>query len=154
MDDLALARAVHVVAVVHWIGGVAFVTTIILPAVADPARRLAWFQEVEARFSRQVKLSVPLAGASGIYMVERMDLWSRFLEPANWWLAAMALLWLLFMTILFLVEPLVARGRHRDRFMASPDRTLAIVRRVHWLLLTASVVVAASAVLGSHGFFA
>jgi uncharacterized membrane protein len=31
MDDFALARALHVLALVHWIGGVAMVTTIVLP---------------------------------------------------------------------------------------------------------------------------
>jgi uncharacterized membrane protein len=33
MDDLAVARTIHVLAVVLWIGGVAMVTTILLPAV-------------------------------------------------------------------------------------------------------------------------
>ena len=40
-DDIALARAIHVLALVHWIGGVAAVTTIILPrarAFADETR--------------------------------------------------------------------------------------------------------------------
>lgn len=32
-DELALTRAAHVAAVVLWIGGVAFVTTVLLPAV-------------------------------------------------------------------------------------------------------------------------
>ena len=39
-NDLAIARAIHVVAVVLWIGGVAFVTTTLLPAcraTASPA---------------------------------------------------------------------------------------------------------------------
>ncbi len=33
IDDLALARAIHVLALVHWIGGLAVVTTIVLPHV-------------------------------------------------------------------------------------------------------------------------
>ena len=33
MDDVATARALHVLAVVIWIGGVAMVTTVVLPAV-------------------------------------------------------------------------------------------------------------------------
>ena len=31
MDDVTVARALHVLAVVHWIGGVAIVTLVILP---------------------------------------------------------------------------------------------------------------------------
>jgi hypothetical protein len=33
MDDIAIARAIHVFAVVVWIGGVAMVTTVVLPIV-------------------------------------------------------------------------------------------------------------------------
>ena len=33
MDDLALARALHVLAVVIWIGGVSMATTVAIPAV-------------------------------------------------------------------------------------------------------------------------
>ena len=36
-DALTLARAIHVLSIVHWIGGVCAVTTIVLPQ----ARRLA-----------------------------------------------------------------------------------------------------------------
>jgi len=31
INDFAVARALHVLALVHWIGGVAMVTTIVLP---------------------------------------------------------------------------------------------------------------------------
>lgn len=58
MDDLAIARAIHVLAVVHWIGGVALVTTVVLPAVArlsESSRRIGTFEEIEGRFSLQAK---------------------------------------------------------------------------------------------------
>ena len=51
MEDLALARALHVLAVVLWIGGVAMVTTVLLPAIRrlplsdDP---VALFEQVES----------------------------------------------------------------------------------------------------------
>lgn len=154
MDDITIARAVHVLAVIHWMGGVAFVTAVILPsaaAIAEPARRLAFFESIESRFSAQVKVSIPLAGLSGAYMAERLDAWHRFLEPAGWWLAAMALLWLLFMVILFVVEPFVARDHFHRRAAADPDGTFRLVQRAHWVLLAAGAVVAAAAVLGAHG---
>jgi uncharacterized membrane protein len=124
MEDLTVARAVHVLAVIHWIGGVAFVTAVILPAVSSfevPSRRLALFEAIEHRFSAQVKISVPMAGLSGAYMTWRLDAWSRFLEPVGWWLAAMALVWLLFMAILFVFEPLLLlRGWFHRRATADP----------------------------------
>jgi uncharacterized membrane protein len=33
MDDLAIARALHVLAVVMWIGGVSFVSMVLAPAI-------------------------------------------------------------------------------------------------------------------------
>lgn len=153
MDDVTLARAFHVLAIVHWIGGMAFVTLVVLPAArdtADPREGLALFESVEGRFSPQVRLSVPLAGLSGFYMAERLDAWPRFLDPAQWWLGAMVLLWLLFMTVLFVVEPAIG-PRLLDAGRSDPEGLLRRVARVHWLLLGASAVVAGGAVLGAHG---
>ena len=154
MDDVTIARAVHVLAVIHWMGGVAFVTMVILPsaaAIAEPARRLAFFESVEHRFSAQVKVSIPLAGLSGIYMAERLDAWHRFVEPAGWWLAAMALLWLLFMAMLFVVEPLVLRGHFHRRIAGDTAGAFRLMQRTHWVLLASGAVVAAAAVLGAYG---
>ena len=68
MYDVTVARALHVLAVVHWIGGVAMVTLVILPAVmrhAELERRLAWFEAIEGRFGAQARWSVTLAGLTG-----------------------------------------------------------------------------------------
>lgn len=153
MDDVTLARAIHVLAIVHWIGGMGFVTLVVLPLArhaAVPHEGLGLFESVERRFSSQVRLSVPVAGLSGFYMAERLDAWPRFLDPAQWWLGAMLLLWLLFMTILFVVEPAIA-PRLIEAGRSDPAGLLARVARVHWLLLGASAAVAGGAVLGAHG---
>jgi hypothetical protein len=47
IDDFALVRAIHVLALVHWIGGVAMVTTIVLPH----ARRLPEAIDAVAAFA-------------------------------------------------------------------------------------------------------
>ncbi len=154
MDALTLARAVHVLSVLHWFGGVAFVTTVVLPAVArlaEPAERLATFEAIERRFAGQVRVSVPLAGLSGAWMAERLDAWPRFIEPAGWWLAAMALVWLLFMAILFVLEPLVLHDWFARQALADPDGTFALVSRLHWILLAVGTVTAGAGVLGAHG---
>jgi uncharacterized membrane protein len=155
MDDVTVARALHVLAVIHWLGGVAFVTLVVLPLakVAEPSGRFPLFDAVEQRFSAQVRLSVPIAGLSGLYMAWKVDAWSRFLDPASWWLAAMALLWLVFMAILFVVEPLIGRRRFHRFANAHPDEALRLVQRLHWLLLAIATIVAAAAVLGAHGYW-
>lgn len=154
MTDVVIARALHLLAVVHWIGGVFIVTAVILPAVArlaDPARRVALFEEIEGRFSLQAKLSVTLAGASGFYMTHRFDAWSRFLDPSYWWMHAMVLVWAVFTFVLFVAEPLFLHAWFRRRAAYDPAATFALIQRFHWLLLTASLVTTAAAVLGAHG---
>ena len=51
LDGLTLARAIYVVAIVHWIGGVCAVTTIVLPharRLPDSAAAMALFEEFES----------------------------------------------------------------------------------------------------------
>jgi uncharacterized membrane protein len=60
IDDVELARALHVLCVVHWIGGVAFVTLVALPlarANEDALRGWALFEAIERRFAAQVRVS-------------------------------------------------------------------------------------------------
>ena len=59
MDDVTLARAIHVLAVVLWIGGVALVTTVLLPAVRrfkSPEERIVFFESVEQSFASQSRV--------------------------------------------------------------------------------------------------
>lgn len=92
MDEIAIVRALHVVAVVLWIGGVGFVTTTLLAAVRRfkaPEERLAFFNAIEQRFARQARITTLLAGLTGFFMVIRLNLWSRFLFAGYWWMHAM-----------------------------------------------------------------
>ncbi|GAB4518967.1 MAG: hypothetical protein Kow00133_04390 [Amphiplicatus sp.] len=154
MTDIAIARALHVLAVVHWIGGVFMVTAVILPAIArlaEPERRLALFEAVEGRFSFQAKLSVTLAGLSGFYITHRYDAWARFLDPGYWWMHAMVLVWAIFTFVLFVAEPLFLHAWFRRQAAAAPESTFMLIQRFHQVLLTVSLVVIGAAVLGAHG---
>jgi uncharacterized membrane protein len=156
MLDLALARALHVLAVVVWIGGVAMVTTVLLPAIGrevDPARRVDFFESIESSFAWQSRVTTLLAGASGFYLAWRLDLWSRFGEGRFWWMHAMVGLWLVFTAMLFVLEPLVLHRWFRERAANAPERTFRLVTRLHRFLLAASLVTVAGAVAGSHGAF-
>lgn len=152
MDDFIVARVIHVIAVVLWIGGVAFVTLALMPVIRidqPPAARLKAFHNIERHFSAQAKIWVLLAGASGFWMIWRYDMWSRFADPSLWWMHAMVGLWLVFMLMLFVLEPLVLH-----RTMAAPDpgaRTFALMERVHRVLLGLAVITLLGAVAGSHG---
>ncbi len=151
MNDLAIARAIHVFAVVIWIGGLAMATTVILPTVrrAPPAEGQAFLQAVERRFIWQVRIATLLVAASGFYMVDRLELWHRFRSIEFWWMHAMVLLWLIFTIVVFIGEPLAAR-MHRDQ-PARPERRLAWMQWLHWALLLLSAITVLAAVAGSQG---
>ena len=154
MDDLAIARALHVFGVVLWIGGVAFVTTTLLPAVRrfeDAEDQVAFFEKVEHRFARQARWTTLLVGLSGFYLGFAMDLWDRFSQASYWWMHAMVFVWAVFTVMLFIAEPLFVHRWFRERAARDPVRTVAFVQRMHWVLLSLSLVTVVGAVLGSHG---
>ncbi|HEV2548270.1 MAG TPA: hypothetical protein VGU20_13105 [Stellaceae bacterium] len=155
MDDVAIARALHVLSVVLWIGGVAFVTTVLLPALRRrPAEeRLEVFDALERRFSHQARVTTLVAGASGFYMAARLDLWDRFHATAFWWMHGMVLVWLLFTAMLFIAEPLFLHRWLASRARRAPASTFRLVEWLHGCLLALSLVTILGAVAGSHGFF-
>jgi len=155
MNDFAIARAVHVVAVLLWIGGVAFVTTTLLPACrahAQPAARIALFESLEHRFSRQARLTTVAAGLSGFWLAYRLDAWSRFAAPLEWWwMHGMVALWAVFTLMLFVLEPFVLRRWFAAQAAREPQRVFARIERMHRVLLSISLLTVAGAVAGSHG---
>jgi uncharacterized membrane protein len=156
MDDLAIARALHVLAIVVWIGGVAMVTSVILPAVrrmAKPNERIAFFESIERRFALQARVSTLLAAVTGFYLVYRLELWDRFLDAQYWWMHAMVAVWAVFTLVLFVLEPLVLHRVFNERAQRDPEGTFRLVERLHWVLLTLSLVTTLGAVAGVHGAF-
>ncbi|HEY1796850.1 MAG TPA: hypothetical protein VGG57_12100 [Stellaceae bacterium] len=151
MNDLIIARALHVLGVVIWIGGVSVVTTVALPAVRCGTLggdRLAAFQAIERRFVWQARAAIVVVGATGFYMAARADLWDRFRAARLWWMHAMVGVWTLFALILFVIEPFIL---HRLA-AADPERFFARLQRAHWVLLALSLVTIFGAVAGSQGW--
>ena len=154
MNDFAIVRALHVVAIVLWIGGVGMVTTVLLPAVRrfkDIDERVAFFSAVERRFAWQARVTTLVAGATGFYMLDRLDLWPGLFARQTWWLGAMALLWLIFTLLLFVAEPLFLDAWFEKGARTAPERTFAIIQSLHVFLLALSLVTVFGAVAGSHG---
>lgn len=152
MDDIAIAMGLHVLAIVIWIGGVGFITTVLLPGVErdnPPADRLAAFLRVEDRFVWQARGAVLLAGASGLWMLQRMQLWQAFASPAYWWLYAMVGLWIFFAGMLFVIEPLFLHRRLAAA--ARPERAFRKMELLHRVLFILSLVTVFGATAGSHG---
>lgn len=152
MDDVTIARAVHVLAVVVWIGGVSMVTTVLLPLARNlGAGGVDLLERAEKRFGRQAQAATLLVGASGFYMVERLDFWARFKLIEYWWMHAMVGIWLLFTLILFVAEPLFLHRWFQARARIEPQSTLALIQSAHRVLLAMSLLTIFGAVAGAHG---
>ncbi|MEW6612888.1 MAG: hypothetical protein ACOY5C_04100 [Pseudomonadota bacterium] len=154
MTDLVIARALHVLGVVLWIGGVAMVTTVLLPAARDfsaPGERLAFFERIEGRFARQARWTTLLTGLSGFYMLHVLHAWGRYAQPAYWWVHAMTAVWLLFTLMLFVLEPFFLHRWFHARAARDPLGTFALIQRLHWVLLSVSLITILGAMIGVHG---
>jgi uncharacterized membrane protein len=154
IDDLALARAIHVLALVHWIGGLAVVTTIVLPqarALPDARDAVAAFEAFERRFAAQVRISILLVGLSGVYMLAKLDAWNRFQYAAFWWLDLMVAVWLLFALMVYVLEPLVLHRRFREFAAHDKNRAFTAASRFHAVALLISAFTIGAGVFGAHG---
>lgn len=156
MEYFTLARVLHIVGVVLWIGGVAMVTSVIIPAVKklkSKQEQIETFEQIEGRFAIQAKFSTLLTGLTGFFMVYELDAWQRFLHYQYWWMHAMVLVWLIFTIILFVLEPFVLHKLFKKQMERNPERAFKIIHKAHWILLTLSLITIIGAVAGSHGWF-
>ena len=150
-----LARALHVIGVVFWIGGVAFVTTVLIPSlrkIEDGHERLELFEKLEHKFALQAKIATLVTGVSGLYMLDAMNAWSRYLHLQFWWMHLMTFIWVVFTVVLFVLEPLFLHQWFREQATKDSEAAFAWLHRMHKVLLTLSVLAVLGAVAGSHGF--
>lgn len=155
MTDVVIARTLHVLAVVIWIGGVSMATTVALPALRRGdlgANRLLAFQAIEKRFAWQARTAIILVALSGLYIIWRLDLWDRFRAASFWWMHAMVCVWLVFAVLLFIVEPFILHQRFRGWAAVQPEDAFACLHRGHCVLLALSLITIFGAVAGSSGW--
>lgn len=153
MSDMGVAIAVHMLAVIWWIGGLAFVTLVFLPALRheldeDPH---ALLETIEQRFAPQARTALLLVGASGGYLLWRLGAWRWLALAQFWWLDAMIGYWVIFAALLFVIEPagILDRALRQAR---SPSGAWRGMHALHLALLTLAVVIIAAATAGSHGW--
>lgn len=155
MEYFTLARVIHVLAVVLWIGGVAMVTTVIIPAIKkikSKEEKIEIFEKIEGRFALQAKITTLLTGLSGFYMLYELNAWDRYFDYRFWWIHAMTLVWIIFTLVLYVLEPLVLHKLFKKYAKENPEKTFNFMHRAHWFLLILSLITTAGAVAGSHGW--
>ena len=155
LNIFIIARALHITAVVLWIGGVAFVTTVLIPALRrnpNIKNRMDLFVILEGAFSFQAKVTTIVTGVTGFYMLYFLDAWNRYLQLQYWWIHLMTLVWLFFSIVLFILEPLYLHKWFNERAKQDIEYSLKWLQRMHIILLSISILAILSAMAGSHGF--
>lgn len=154
-DQSVLARVIHILAVVMWIGGVAFVTTVLIPslkALPNEQDRMELFERLEGRFAFQAKLTTLLTGLSGLWMLNYLNAWSRYLDPQFWWLHLMTFIWCIFSLVLFVLEPLFLHKLFHAMAQENSENAFRKLHIMHIILLTLSLLAIGAAMAGSHGY--
>lgn len=155
-EIVTLARIVHVLAVIIWIGGVGLVTLVLIPAIQklkSKNEQITTFEQIERRFASIAKIMTLLTALTGFYMLFELNAWDRYLEVRYWWIHAMTLIWVIFTVVLFILEPLVLHQLFHKYAEKNPERTFKTLHKLHVILLILSLITTAGAVAGSHGWF-
>lgn len=149
------ARSFHVIGVVLWIGGMAFVTTVLIPALkkrTDSTNKLELFEQLEGKFAVQAKFATVITGISGFYMLDVMNARERYQQLEYWWMHLMTLIWLLFTLVLFVLEPLFLHRWFHQQAEKNSVKAFSLVHQIHKVLLALSLLTVFGAVAGAHGY--
>ena len=118
------------------------------PTLRAPSRLSKAF---ESRFARQARVSILLAGLSGVYMLMKLDAWNWFAHASFWWLHLMVAVWFLFALMIYVLEPLAIHRLFHEYALRNKDHAFALATRLHAIALAVSALAIGAGVLGAHG---
>ncbi len=150
---LKLSAALHVIGVVLWIGGVAFVTLILLPMIheiSDPMEKALLFQRVEHRFSRIVRLVIVVVGITGLYNLYQKGLYRILPTPEGLWLDFMIGVYILYALLIFGLEKALFKRIFKDVKNLNADQVFFRMSLFHWVVLAFSLLAVAGGVIGTY----
>lgn len=151
--DYQVLKALHVLGVVLWIGGVAFVTFILIPAIRkldNIENQYIFFEKIEHKFAWQARFTTLLTGITGFYLTYDLNLWFRFSMIQYWWMHAMVIVWFVFTLMLFVLEPLFLHKLFLKQAKEDPAGLMKRVQVLHIGLILISLITVMGAVYGSH----
>jgi uncharacterized membrane protein len=145
--EYVIALIIHVLSIVIWIGGVAFVTMIVFPMIQrtqSSLEQVMMFQGVEHRFSKIAKYMVITAGISGFYLIH-----VKGLSVGAWIMIAV---WTVYASLLFFLEKMIFKKLFTKPSGESLD-TKEVFRRLavfHWVVLALSFTAVAAGIVAGH----
>lgn len=154
----SIMHIIHLLGVVLWIGGLAFITINVFSALQktrDPLEKVLQFQRIEHRFAPQAKVYNLVVGVSGFAMMFGMGWHTLLFTPAGIPLAFMLFVWVFWAVMLFGLEPIVIK-RMLDRMAKSSeemdiDGIFKKMNQLHWVLLLISLAAVVAGAVLVHG---
>ncbi|UCH81980.1 MAG: hypothetical protein JSW20_04970 [Nitrospiraceae bacterium] len=141
-----IALTIHIISIVIWIGGVAFVTMVTFPMILRMDKSLEMvlmFQGTEHRFGKIAKLMVILAGLSGLYLI-----YEKGISSGVW---LMIVIWSFYAALLFGLEKMIFK-----RLFARPSndmdtkKVFNILQTFHWVVLGLSLLAIIAGIYAGH----
>ncbi|MDA8339601.1 MAG: hypothetical protein M0Z70_09920 [Nitrospiraceae bacterium] len=148
-----LLIAVHVLGVVIWIGGVAFVTVIVFPMIMrmeGSLEKVLFFQGTEHRFAKIAKLCVIIVGITGALLLQLTGEWSLLFKRAGIGPTLMLIVWIFYVLVL-LFEGKLFRIIFRGEAQQDTAKIFFRLTVFHWVVLGLSLLAVGVGVLAGHG---
>jgi uncharacterized membrane protein len=148
-----LLTAIHVTTIILWIGGVAFVTIIILPLLSgmeDPFEKVLLFQRVENKFAKQARIYAWTAGITGGLLLYLMGQQKELFTMNTLGPTVMLIVWLSYIVVLTFEKKIFAvLFSQEDKLDAA--KIFLRMTTFHWIILGLSLSAVFIGVWSGHG---
>jgi uncharacterized membrane protein len=150
---IALITAIHVLGVVVWIGGVAFVTAVIFPTIIcmeDSLEKALMFQKIESRFARHAWAYIIIVGGTGFLLLYLTGRGGDLFKLSGLDVTSMLVIWSLFLLILSFEKKIFGFvfGGSTNK---EPKKIFLALGAVHWVILILTLAVVFLGVFQGHG---
>ncbi|OGW57615.1 MAG: hypothetical protein A2Z09_00070 [Nitrospirae bacterium RBG_16_43_8] len=150
---LPLLITVHVIGVVLWIGGVAFVTMVVLPMIMrmeNSLEKVLFFQGVEHRFAKIAKTSVLVVGVTGVLLLQITGKWSVMFKASGIGPTLMGVVWLFYVLVL-MFEGRLFKAIFSGEAQQDTAKVFYRLSVFHWGVLGLSLLAIGVGVWTGHG---
>lgn len=145
--------AIHVLGVVIWIGGVAFVTIIVFPmliGMEGSLEKMILFQGIEHRFAKIAKISVAVVGISGAWMLQLTGEWKTLFSARGMGPTLMVIVWTFYVLVL-IFEARLFKALFRGEAQQNTSKAFLRLSVFHWVVLVFSLLAIGVGVWTGHG---
>jgi uncharacterized membrane protein len=150
---IAILTAIHILGVVIWIGGVAFVTMTVFPMILrmeSSLEKMLFFQGIEHRFAKIAKICVLLVGMTGFLLLYLTEEWKIMFTIKGLSPTFMFLVWIFYVLIL-LFEARLFKVIFKGDAQKDTSKIFYRLTIFHWVILVLSFSAIFIGVLSAHG---